>query len=168
MALALTWSLAAAVVFAARTTKPTPAAVLASLRQGETAPSGASLAAKMNRLTFDERETVKHSPEYRDAYQHLPPAEKARYLTATVPIDVRQTLDAIAAMPDERRRAFLDEAAQQADANNFDLGADAIAKERIRQIGEDALRDYLEHADPAARENLMPVLEQARKYLRMW
>jgi hypothetical protein len=122
----------------------------------------------MNRLTFEEREAVKQSAAYRALYQALPPAEKARYLAATLPTDLPQMLDALAAMPDASRRARLDEAAQQTDSNNFDMGGDRIAKERTRRMGEDVLRSYFEQADPATRESLLPILDQAERYLWMW
>ena len=170
--LALTWVIAGAIVLAARATKPVPATIFASLRDLDNPERRAvfapQLAAKMNRLRFEEHETVRRSAEYCAAYQRLTPAEKAQFLTATAPASLRRLLDAIAGMPPGKRHDFLNETAQQADSLNWNLGDDPIAKERVRRLGEDALRDYLEHASPAVRDELLPELDQMRKYLRMW
>lgn len=169
----LIWSIAGLGIFAARSSRPTHEAVLSFIQQAdfpeksEAQADGliVSLAARLNRMTPEERRIVESSDLMSRTFRSFTPDQQRKYLDLTLPSGMKQTMEALNRMAPAQRDAFVQQALQRAKS---DLGIDngTADKATVDKVLQDGLGAFYSTATPDVKLQMQPVLEQLHETLR--
>jgi hypothetical protein len=178
-ALALIWIVAMAGYDIAKHAKVTPEKVRAyiaavdfsQLAAADRATAIQKLAAMLNALTLDERQSLRL--ERLAWFEKMTEAEKGQFLEATLPTGFKQMLTAFEALPADKRQRVVDQSLKQLKDANEKLAADGQAppaannvglspelQEKVTKIG---LQSFYSQSSAETKAELAPLLEEMQR-----
>jgi hypothetical protein len=183
--LVMAWLLAWVGYSVARSMRVTAEQVTALVRQTDlnrlvgTARARAieELTRKLNALSYEERRKARLDREWQRWFEQMTEAEKASFLTATMPTGFKQMLIAFEQMPEDRRRKAVNDALKRlADAReNLANGAEgnAAARPNRVELSEDlqkkvtsiGLATFYSQSSAQTKAELAPVLEEIQRLM---
>jgi len=177
-ALAVIWIVAIAGYEIAKNAKVTPEKVRAyiaavdfsQLSAADRAAAIQKLAAMLNALTLDERQSLRL--DHMTWFAKMSEAEKGQFLEATLPTGFKQMLTAFEALPADKRQRVVDQAAKQLkddsaknaadgqspEANNRGLSPEL--QEKVTKIG---LQSFYSQSSAETKAELAPLLEEMQR-----
>lgn len=171
------WLLAMTVVFFVRTSRPTPAKIQTELAANPlTGQSEAKrtkfadrIAARVNRLDFEERRKLQRTPEAREFFESMSDAERSRYLDLTLPEGFKQVMLALNKMKPDKRREIVAKALERIDRN--DPAAESEDRTQadeamMKKIAAQGMTSFYEEANAEVKMDFAPVIEQIQQSLR--
>ena len=171
--LAAIWLLVAGCLLALRLTSSSPEKLKAYIEahplDGLTAPQRESVVAKtaslLNRLSFDQRQSLRGSQVIPSFVRQLTPGERVSFLERTLPEGFRQFLAELKTMqPVERQRLSRRLLAQMRE--NKPAAAKLLGEDDLKKIGEQGVAIYYREADPRVQEDFAPLLEEIETAVR--
>lgn len=115
-------------------------------------------ASLLNRLSFEQRRSLRESKVLPSFVGQLSPGERATFLERTLPAGFRQFLAELKAMqPVERQRLVRTLLSRMRE--NKSAAAKLIGEDDLKKIGEQGFAIYYREADPRVKEDLAPLLE---------
>ncbi len=176
-ALAVIWIVALAGYEIAKNAKVTPEKVRAytaavdfsQLSAADRAAAIEKLAAMLNALTLDERQSLRL--ERLAWFSKMSEAEKGQFLEATLPTGFKQMLAAFEALPADKRQRVVDQAVKQlkdARAKNADGQSPAVnnpglspeLQEKVTKIG---LQSFYSQSSAETKAEMAPLLEEIQR-----
>ena len=135
------------------------------------------LAQKINALTVEERRRVRFERMVGSWFVQMTEEEKASFIEATMPTGFKQMLTAFEQLPEEKRRATIDDTLRRlkraqeqgrageppddpGDTNRVDLSEELEAK--VRTIG---LKAFYSESSAQTKAELAPVLEELQRVM---
>ncbi len=144
---------------------------LRSLSVEERARRIEGLAARVNRLSFDERQKFRLEKRIRRTFLEMTDAERARYLDLTLPRSMRNMMDAFNQMPPHKRKQVvnravveLSRASEQGDRVEMEK---ALGDENLKKIAAEGMKAFLSEANSQTKLDLQPLIEQVQNILQM-
>jgi hypothetical protein len=175
-ALVLVWLLSWAGFVIARSTKITPDMVsayassldLGKLSAADRAKALRELADKYNALTFEDRRGLRPDT---NLFAQLTEAEKAAFIEATMPTEIKQALVAFDQMPEDRRQRLIDNAMKnlRAHPDGPDSGPNGPARfspeeeAKIRSLG---LKTFYSESSAETKAELAPLLNELQNQIQ--
>lgn len=178
LAIVAIWALALAAMAIARGREVTVASVvrlvrerpLARMRPDERLARVEALAARVNRLSFEQRRDSQLQAAVRDAFRAMDAPERSRYIDLTLPPGLKQMMQAINEMPRDERRRLVEEAVdgmRDRGRHRGDVLDDReIPQETRQRIIDEGLKSYLRDASAEAKLDLQPLIEQMQRYMQ--
>jgi len=134
----------------------------------------ADLAARINRLPFEERQQARFERDMRRYVASMSDEEKFYLMEATLPSGMKHMMQALNRMSPERRqkivsRAVDDLRAMQDRAPDAEV-QDALSRPEVRQaierISQSGMEAFLSEANASVKMDLQPVLEQLQRIVQ--
>jgi hypothetical protein len=176
IALVLVWLLSWAGYVIAGKTRTTPEMVrayassldLSKLSAADRARALRELADKLNALTFEERRGLRPDT---NLFAQLTEEEKASFVEATMPTEIKQALVAFDQMPEDRRQRLIDNALKnlRAHPDGPDTGPDGSPKfspeeeAKIRSLG---LKTFYSESSAETKAELAPLLNELQNQMQ--
>ncbi len=176
--LAAVWIVAVAVIVYARSQTMTAQKVMAFVEATDvdTLPADErmrhveAIAARVNRLPYEERRDPQLEEQLRQTFVAMTPEERARYLDLVLPNGMQQMMDAINKMPRDERQAMVDRALADMQRGRNDAerrrAEDEIGAEAMQRIVDEGLRSYMRDATAEAKLDLEPLIAQMQVQMR--
>ncbi len=167
------WVVAGAIVFFARSARPSPEAVGEYIRTHQLTPEQSQkerdkiltkAANQLNQLTYEERRELRREHGMDKFFRSLTPEEQARFLDLTLPVGFSQMMDAFNKMPPEKRKKFVEKTLEEMrkhqpeEAPKLDNNAQRI----IHQ----GLRSFYSEASAQTKLDLAPLIEQMQRSMQ--
>jgi hypothetical protein len=176
VALVLVWLLSWGGYVIARKTKITPDMVrayassldLSKLSAADRARALRELADKYNALTFDDRRGLRPDT---NLFAQLTEEEKASFVEATMPTEIKQALIAFDHMPEDRRQHVIDNAlknlrAHPDDPNGGPNGAPQFNPEEEAKIRSLGLKTFYSESSAETKAELAPLLNELQNQIQ--
>jgi hypothetical protein len=176
IALAVVWLLSWAGYVIAGKTRITPDAVRAyassldlnKLSAANRARALRELADKYNALTFDERRGLRPDT---NLFAQLTEEEKAAFIEATMPTEIKQALIAFDHMPEDRRQRLIDNAlknlrAHGDDGNGGHSGPPQFSPEEEAKIRSLGLKTFYSESSAETKAELAPLLNELQNQIQ--
>ncbi len=176
IALVLVWLLAWAGFVISRKTKITPDEVrvyASSLDLGKLSPEDRARALrelenKLNALTFEDRRGLRPDT---NLLAQLTEEEKASFVEATMPTEIKQALIAFDHMPDEQRQRLIDNAlknlrAHADDPNGGPNGPTQFSPEEKAKIRSLGLKTFYSESSAETKAELAPLLNELQNQIQ--
>ena len=170
LALLAVWAIAAGVIYAVRSARPSPEklqAYLAAhpLKEGD--PSGRAAiikaaAGQLKRLTFEQRQQFRETGAVREFFGRLTPAERSRFLDLTLPEGFRQLMSALNKMDAEKRKKVVERVLDGL-RKNSPQAAEHIRDADAQKIVSQGLSSFYEEADAGVKLDFAPVIEELQR-----
>jgi hypothetical protein len=176
IALVLVWLLSWAGYVIAGKTRTTPEMVrayassldLSKLSAADRARALRELADKLNALTFEERRGLRPDTSL---FAQLTEEEKASFVEATMPTEIKQALVEFDQMPEDRRQRLIDNALKnlRAHPDGPDTGPDGSPKfspeeeAKIRSLG---LKTFYSESSAETKAELAPLLNELQNQMQ--
>lgn len=171
------WGVAAAVVWGVRAARPTPEKIQRYLAGHPLEPLPAdrragvidTVASRLNRLEFADRQTVQRTPEMRAFYDAMTDAERSRFLDLTLPEGFRQVMLALNKMTPEKRRAIVQRALDAIAKGGPPDGGEArppVEEAMMQKIVGQGMSAFYEEANADVKLDFAPVIEQIQRSLQ--
>ena len=147
---------------------------LASLTGTERERALQKLADMANALTLAERQKWRRADLWRKWFAAMTEAERMKFIEATLPTGMKQTLDAFSKLPPERRKKIVDDSLKrmkEQGVNNADggfgkNGAPPLSPELEQKVRELGLQQFYTGSDAETKAELAPLLEQMQRQVR--
>lgn len=120
------------------------------------------LAETFNRMDFDARQDLRELGNEEDFFNSLSTREQELWLSLTIEKSFRKLMEALDAMPEQQRQAFIDNAIAEWEKaqDSGDLAAlQEIDPQVIDKIVEEGLSAYYQHASSETKLALAPLME---------
>ena len=117
------------------------------------------VAQAINRLDFEERQELRSRLEDRRFFEQLDEEEQLYFLDRTLPEGFRQMMQALNAMPPERREKLVRRALEDIERDAPEI-ADRFDDERVRKILTQGLDSFYEEANAEVKLDFAPVIER--------
>jgi len=179
MSLAAVWVVAGVVIGLVRTQRMTAGRTieyvtmhpLNGLADAERQPIIAEVADRVNRLSFDERQRLRHRHELRPWLEQLTDAEQQQYIERTLPKGVKHTLTSFNGMTRAKRkqivnRALIDMERLRGEVENTDAIL-LLSDEAVKRVIEEGLNSFYNDASDETRLDLQPLVEQIQHIMQM-
>jgi hypothetical protein len=176
IALVLVWLLSWAGFVIAGKTKITPDMVrayassldLSKLPAADRARALRELADKYNALTFEDRRGMRPDTNF---FAQLTEEEKASFVEATMPTEIKQALFAFDSMPEDRRQRLIDNAlknlrAHADDPNRGPNGAAQFSPEEEAKIRSLGLKTFYSESSAETKAELGPLLNELQTQIQ--
>ncbi len=170
------WALAAGVIWLVRAERPTPAKIEAYLAANpleareprDRAEVIEAMAAKVNRLEFDERRELQQTQRARDFFEAMNGEEQSRYLDLTLPEGFKQAMLALNKMTPEKRKQLVERALENIEKGGPPEDADAppVDEAMMEKIVAQGVTSFYEDANAEVKMDFAPVIEQIQRSLR--
>jgi hypothetical protein len=131
------------------------------------------LAAKLNALSYEERQRLRSERLIDKWFAAMTEDEKAQFIEATMPTGIKQMLTAFEQLPEDKRHQVVDETLKQMREQNQRMATNGVARvntnappispeleAKIRTIG---LNSFYSQSSAATKAELAPVLEEMQK-----
>jgi hypothetical protein len=176
--LAAVWLVAVAAIAFARSQAVTADKVIAFVEMTDLTTLSAeqrrthieALAARINRLPFEERRNPALEQHLRDVFVGMTPEERSHYLDLVLPRGMQQMMDAINTMPRHERQAMVDRALQDMERGRNDAdrrrAEEEIGQDALQRIVDEGLRSYMRDATAEAKLDLEPLILQMQRQMR--
>lgn len=181
-ALVLVWLAALAGVHIAQGLKVTPDKVraytvsvdFARLSPADRAAAIQKLAALLNALTLEERQSLRFDRTYYPWFQAMTDAEKSVFLQATMPTGFRQMINAFENLPPDKRKRVVDQSIKQLkDAREKMLAGGqlppqgtngpVLSPELQDQVTRIGLQSFYSQSSAQTKAELAPFLEEMQR-----
>jgi len=171
--LAVVWIVAGAAIFLSRSARPTPekleaylaAHPIAGLGETQRAEVIGKTAGQLNRLTFEQRRTLREGGSLRGFFKQLSPAERSRFLDLTLPEGFHQMMSALNKMTPEKRQRLVQRALDDL-RKNAPQEAERIDGEEVKKILAQGVSSFYGEANADVKLDFAPVLEELQKNLQ--
>jgi hypothetical protein len=176
IALVLVWLLSWAGFVIAGKTKITPDMVrayassldLSKLSAADRARALRELADKYNALTFEDRRGLRPDTNF---FAQLTEEEKASFVEATMPTEIKQALIAFDQMPEDRRQRLIDNALKNIRAhpdgpNGGPNGATQFSPEEETKIRSLGLKTFYSESSAETKAELAPLLNELQTQIQ--
>jgi hypothetical protein len=177
--LAVVWTVVGAVMWWARSQKPTPDRVLAYVEahpvEGKSSSDRAKviekIARQMNGLSYEERREFRINRRLDGFFRALTPDEQTRFLDLTLPEGFKQMMEALNKMTPENRKKFvertLNEMRKQEGQEVPDEARQRFMEDRNAQkIIDQGLKSFYSEASAETKMDVAPILEQMQRNLQ--
>lgn len=183
-ALVLIWLLAAVGYAIAKNSKMTEEKVreyvrsidFGKLSAAERHKALLALAAKLNALTPEERRRARMDRLAQSWFEQMTEAEKEEFITATLPTDIKQMLNAFEQMPPDKRKKAVEnavknlkkakeQAASEPGENPNDNGTNAppeLSPELVQKAETLGLKTFYTEGSAETKAELAPLLEEVQ------
>ena len=130
------------------------------------------LEARLNALSYEERQRFRSQHLMKDWFAQMTDTEKTQFIEATLPTGFKQMIDAFEQLPEDKRRRAIDDALKNLHATSRHARSDDAADEtgtnappsispeleaKIRTIG---LNSFYSQSSAQTKAELAPVLEE--------
>jgi hypothetical protein len=172
IALVLVWLLSWAGFVIAGKTKTTPDMVrayassldLSKLSAADRARALRELADKYNALTFEDRRGLRPDT---NLFAQLTEEEKASFVEATMPTEIKQALIAFDHMPEDRRQHLIDNALKNLRAHADDPNSQAqFSPEEEAKIRSLGLKTFYSESSAETKAELAPLLNELQNQIQ--
>ena len=168
--LGLIWVLAGGVLFWMRTVQPTPATLEAYLEKHplENLPASerekviTAAAHHINRLSFEQRQTLRRSGTDRRFFKQMTEEERKRFLDLTLPVGFRQLMGALNKMNPEQRKKMVQRALRSLEREEPEIN-DRINREAVQQMIAQGMDSFYQDADSEVKLDFAPVIEELQR-----
>jgi hypothetical protein len=147
---------------------------LASLSPGARRAALERLAKQLNALDFEARREARLGRIWDGLFEQMTDAEKAWFVEQTLPVGIRQMLDAFETLPeDKRRRAVEDSVRRLREARaNRNPGEEPpptntpiVSEEMQRQMVSLGMKTFYSESSAQTKAELAPVLEEMQRLM---
>lgn len=177
VAIVLIWSIAAVVVWGARSARATPEKLADYISQNPIADAPPAeririiqrVTSDLNRLDFEQRRSVQRSSGLRELFEDLTPTEKEDFVEATLPEGFRQMMLAFNKMDPERRQTYVDRALsdlERRDESDGDPEVPEFDREATQKIIDQGLQAFYSEASADVKLDFAPVIERLQDALQ--
>lgn len=174
LALAGIWIIVGAVIYFAKTSKPTPEkinAYIASHPIQATTPEQdrekilETITRQLNRLSYDQRQQLQRSGNLARFFQNLTAEEKTQFLKKTLPQGFKQMMDAINKMTPEKRKRLVQRALEDMDKEEGgkERPPDGLSEDQRKLIIQQGVSSFYEDASAETKLDVTPLLERMQQ-----
>lgn len=179
LAVAAVWLIAMAAIGIARATRMTAGKTLAYMdahslegkSSAERMRAIEGLAARVNKLSFEERQKFRFEDRIRKRFEEMTDEEKARYLDLTLPKGMQQMMQAFNEMTPARRKQVVNRALNDLDRMREETGQGeiqrALSDQNVQRIIDEGMKNYLRDATAQTKLDLQPVIEQMQSIMQL-
>jgi hypothetical protein len=132
------------------------------------------LAAMLNALTLDERQSLRLDHTAYRWFQQMTEAEKSDFLTATMPTGFKQMIGAFETLPPDKRKRVVDQAVKQMKDEREKMAATGqlpppgtnqvvLSQELQDQVTKIGLQTYYSQSSAQTKAELAPFLEEMQR-----
>lgn len=178
-ALAGVWLCAAGGIWLARAQKMTADKALDYLNANPLAGRGdadrlrivETMANRVNRLTFEERQKFRYEGHLRDWFEQMTEAERRRYIDLTLPKGMKQMMEAFNTMTPAKRKQIVNRALADLTRVREEIGRQdvdgALSDQSVKRIIDEGMRSYFTDANNETKLDLQPLIEQMQNIMQM-
>ena len=186
VALVLIWVVAIAGYKIAQNLKVTPDKVRAyvasvdfsHLSAAERAAAIAKLAAMLNALTLEERQSLRFDHTSTAWFEQMTEAEKSTFLAATMPTGFKQMIGAFENLPPDKRKRVVDQSVKQMKDAREKMAATGqlppqntngvvLSQELQDQVTKIGLQSFYSQSSAQTKAELAPFLEEMQRTMEM-
>ena len=123
----------------------------------------AELEAKLNALSYEERQKLRLQHLIDAWFKQMTEAEKSQFLAATLPTNFKQMINAFQQLPDDKRKRLIDNTLnnlRNANAQQGNGNGPAVSPELEQEIRNIGLNTYYSTSSAETKAELAPVLEE--------
>jgi hypothetical protein len=172
--LAVVWIVAGAVIWWARSTKPTPERLVAYIErhplEGKSSAKRTeaidSVADQLNALSYEQRRQIRGGKNLDRFFRTLTPEEQARFLDRTLPTGFKQMMEAFNKMTPEKRRQFVEKTLAEMKKQEGEERPPEVDDQQIEKIVQEGLKSFYTDASAEVKMDFAPLIEQMQKNLQ--
>ncbi|MFV0338845.1 MAG: hypothetical protein ACK5LK_11465 [Chthoniobacterales bacterium] len=175
--LVLIWSLAASVAYFAKNAQASPEKLVTYLKANPLDQTNDNTRQKtieqmirqVNRLDFEDRQTLRRSPELRKFFSDLKPEERDYFIEQTMPEGFRQMMLAFNQMEPAKRKRFVDRAIadiEAAEAKSEGVLPNEIDRAEAQKIIDQGLQTFYTESSAEVKLDFAPVIERIQQSLQ--
>ncbi len=178
LVLATIWIGASIALRGIREQKPTAERLLAfvesrdldTLRGTERERHLETLADRLNRLPFEERQKLREERALRGIFEQMNPDEQGRFLDRTLPTGFREVMEAFNKMTSEERRRYVERALRdmRARAGEVDQARmeERLDDAQVRKIIDQGLQSFYRDSTAETKMDLAPLIEEMQAQMQ--
>jgi hypothetical protein len=136
------------------------------------------LAAMLNALTYEERQSLRFDHTYLKWFQEMTEAEKAKFLAATLPTGFKQMIGAFQDMPADKRTRVVNQAIKQMRDQQQKMAATGelppqgtngvvLSQELQDEVTKIGLQSFYSQSTAQTKAELAPFLEEMQRTMEM-
>lgn len=164
------WIVAAGAVWILRVAQPTPASIqqfvndhpLEGLPPDQRLKVIDKIAAKVNRLDFEQRQQLRKNRTDRNLFKEMTEPEQRRFFDMTLPEGFRQLMLALNNMEPARRRKIVSRAMKQLEKDDPDA-MKRLDDEMVQKVINQGMDSFYSEANAEVKLEFAPLIEQIQR-----